>query len=267
MFSQTFTSLAPPSGWLLWLGGAVSLWALYTLVFVQTGLLGWAAGMEAAWANVLPLAILAAAIHAILRAGLMKRGVAVQTVVHLALAPTFALTWYALVIVLEGFQGGWTGNGFAVRPFTGPAFTWQCFQGLVLYATITATCYAIRGGREAASLTIVSSPPLERYLTRSGDEIMPVDVAEIVSITGAQDYSEVATRDGRRHLVRMSLGEFERRLDANRFLRVHRSVIVAFPHLSRAEPAGGGRMLAHLANGDIVQVSRAGSQLLRSFIV
>ena len=65
--------------------------------------------------------------------------------------------------------------------------------------------------------------PLERYLTKAGDEFKPVEVAEIVTIAGAQDYSEVVTTNGARHLVRMSLGEFESRLSATQFIRVHRS--------------------------------------------
>ena len=135
-----------------------------------------------------------------------------------------------------------------------------------MYALVAAVTYAIRGGRGAASVTIVAAPPLERYLTRSGDEMVPISVRDIVSITGAQDYAEVTTLSGR-HLVRMSLAEFERRLDPARFLRVHRSTIVNFDHLARCEPAGGGRMLPHMATGDLIPVSRAGAQVLRSLVV
>ena len=39
------------------------------------------------------------------------------------------------------------------------------------------------------------------------------------SITGADDYAEVATLQGR-HLVRLSLSEFEKSLDGDRFIRV-----------------------------------------------
>ena len=94
----------------------------------------------------------------------------------------------------------------------------------------------------------------------------PVEVRRIVTITGAQDYSEVTTLEGR-HLVRMGLGEFEERLDSHRFIRVHRSAIINFDHLDRLEPAGGGRMIAHMASGDSIEVSRSGAQALRSFIV
>lgn len=260
-------AMPPPSGPVLWAGGSIMLWLFYAFVFTQTTGEPVTAALVDAGANVLPLAALAAATHALLKAQIMPRPVPVQLVSHAGLAIAFATTWYALVLVFLAFFDGLRGHGFTVSGFSGPAFTWQVFQGLILYAAVAATCYAIRGGRQASELTIVTTPPLERYLTRAGEEMVPVNVREIVTITGAQDYAEVATVTGGRHLVRLSLGEFERRLDPGRFLRVHRSTIVNFDHLARAEPAGGGRLLAHMVTGDVVQTSRAGTQLLRRFIV
>ena len=154
-----------------------------------------------------------------------------------------------------------------MQNFSGPAFTWQVFQGLILYALVAAVCYAMRGGRRAAPVTIVDKQPLmDRYLIRDGDEMRPISTAEIVFIGGAQDYAEVRTLSGT-HLVRMSLGELEARLDPKRFIRVHRSTIINFDQLERAEPAGGGRMVAWMATGESVAVSRSGAQLLRSFVV
>lgn len=258
----------PPSIGALWIGGTALLWALYAFVFVQTAGDGLGSAARAALANVLPLALLAAGTRAVLKAYVMPLSPPAQGVAHIGLAVAFATTWYALILVLLAFFAGLGGRGFRVLGFSGPAFTWQVFQGLVLYALVAALCYAVRGGREAATVSFVEAPrPLERYLTRTGDEMRPVEVRDVVAITGAQDYSEVATLDGRRHLVRMSLGEFERRLDAGRFVRVHRSAILNFDHLDRVEPAGGGRMTAHMANGDSVEVSRTGAQALRAFVV
>lgn len=139
----------PPSGLVLWLGGTALLWALYTLVFRQTaGEPVGAAALDAV-ANVLPLALLATATRALLIAHVMPRGVLVQVGAHAGLAVAFATTWYALVLVALAFFTGVQGHGYRVAGFSGPAFTWQVFQGLVLYATVAATCYAIRGGREA----------------------------------------------------------------------------------------------------------------------
>lgn len=257
----------PPSGIQLWLLGSVTLWALYAFVFVQTAAQSPVEAMVAALANVLPLSLLAAGTREVLKGYVMPLGVGAQAASHVGLGIGFATTWYATVIVTLAFFKGLAGGGFDVRGFSGPAFTWQVFQGLIIYALVAAVCYAIRGGREASSVEFVTSPPsLDRYLTRDGDEMRPVEVRRIVTIIGAQDYSEVTTLDGR-HLVRMGLGEFEQRLDSNRFIRVHRSAIINFDHLDRLEPAGGGRMLAHMASGDSVDVSRSGAQALKSFVV
>ena len=283
-----------PSVPTLWLGGTLLLWALYTLVFVQTIPDTWASAANSALANVLPLSLLAAAVHALLKGSVMHWPVWLQAAAHAGLAIGFAVTWYALVLVTLAFFNGLQGLGYGVSGFSGRAFTWQVFQGLVLYAAIAAVCYAVRGGREAANVAIVNMPPaaplaaplaalsaadsalqpthalapppLQRYLTKAGDDMLPVLVRDIVTITGAQDYVEVATLTGR-HLVRMSLAEFERRLDPARFIRVHRSTLINFDHLTKAEPAGGGRMRVYMANGEQVQASRAGAQSLRELIV
>ena len=251
---------------MLWAGAQLLLLLAYALVFAETKAESVGEALADSAVNVVPLALLAAATHAGLRARVMPLGVPAQAAAHALLAPLFAVVWYALIVAGHAVAGALLDGNWTVRRFTGPALTWQLFQGVVLYATVAAVCYAIRGGRQAAPVTIVASPPLERYLTRAGDDIVPVQVRDIVSITGAQDYAEVTTLAGR-HLVRMSLGEFERRLDPARFLRLHRSAIVNFDHLARAESAGGGRMLAHMANGEVVAASRAGAQLLRSFVV
>lgn len=273
MITFTFWTLfsrrvPPPTVLTFWAGGTFLLWLLYTFVFTQTLGESITQAMLDGAASVLPLALLATAMHSLIKAQVMPRSVPVQTMMHAGLAIVFAVTWYALVLVMLAFFTGVQGGGFRVAGFSAVAFTWQVFQGLILYAAIAATCYAVRGGRQAAEVAIVTAPPpLERYLTRTGEEMVPVSVRDIVAITGKQDYSEVQTLDGGRHLVRLSLGEFERRLDAARLLRVHRSAIVNFDHVARVEPAGGGRLLAHMATGEIVQTSRSGTQLLRQFVV
>ena len=260
----------PPTIAALWLSGAGLLWALYTLVFMQTVHASAPSAAVHALANVLPLTLLAVAVRALLRAEVMRRSTPVQLAWHAGLAVAFAYIWYASLILLLALLSGLEGRGYSVFGFTGPALTWQVFQGLILYAAVAAVCYAVSGGREAATVTLVTPPPtlapLVRYLIRNGEEITPVEVADIVAVTGAQDYAEVSTLRGR-HLVRLSLTEFEARLDPAVFVRVHRSAIINLQRLDRAEPAGSGRLLAHMSNGETIQVSRTGAQSLRRFIV
>ena len=257
----------PPSILQLWLAGGILLWLLYALVFWITSASDALKSLVDAAANVVPLVALAAAVHRMLGDAVMRWSAVRQAGLHALLAPLFALTWYSLVSVLLGFLIGIHGGSFQPEGFSGPAATWQLFQGLIIYALIAAVCYAVRGGREAAQITIVDgqSKSLERYLVKDGDGLRPIDVAEIVSITGAQDYSEVTMATGR-HLVRVSLGEFERLLDPARFVRVHRSAIINLDFLKLAEPVGGGRMVARMADGADVQVSRAGATALRELV-
>lgn len=242
------------------------LWCLYAVVFATTMTLPLAAAMLAALANVVPLIGLAMATRKLLRVQEASPSFAARAVRQVAFAVGFASLWYGGILVLSAFLRGLAGHGFAVHGFSAIAFTWQVFQGLAIYALVAVTAGRARLRDEAAEPRDADNRPLRRYLTRAGKVIRPVNVDEIVMIAGAQDYSEVTTRDGR-HLVRLSLGEFERRLDPGQFFRIHRSALINLEHLERLEPAGGGRMTAHLSTGESVEVSRSGAQLLRSFMV
>lgn len=260
------TTLPPPSALTLWLCGSAGVWAMYLAVFLQVpgGSLGDAA--ITALANVAPLALLAAGAHLLIKRQVMRFSVPAQIIAHVVIGSAFAAAWFTLVTLVLALIGAASGGGFDLAGFTGGAFIWQNLQGLVLYWALAATTYAVRGGRAAAPVKILSAPPLERYLTRKGDDIAPVNVRDIIMIAGAQDYAEVTTLIDT-HLVRMSLGEFEQRLDPQRFIRVHRSRIINIDHLDYAEPAGGGRLVARMTDGTAVPLSRTGSQALRSLIV
>jgi DNA-binding LytR/AlgR family response regulator len=258
----------PPSVAQLWVGGTLLLWFIYTAVITTALAEPITASALDALASVIPLAALSALVHALLRSVVMHRPPSVQAIAHIGLAFAFAITWYALVVILLAFLSGLRGQSFTIAAFSRPAFAWQVFQGLMLYATVAAVCYAVRGGRTTANVAIVPSmPTMQRYLTRAGDEIVPINVRDIVSINGAQDYAEVKTRDGRRHLVRMSLQEFEGRLDSQRFMRIHRSTIINFDLLTKIEPAGAGRALIHMVDGDLFTTSRTGYKSLRGLMV
>ncbi|PLK22414.1 LytTR family transcriptional regulator [Porphyrobacter sp. TH134] len=265
--AQPGEPLPPPSALTLWLCASAGVWAMYLLVFLQVPGNSLEDCAIYALINVAPLTVLAAGVHWMNKRYLMQWSVAAQIIGHIAAGALFAVAWFALVTFLLEVRSAYiSGGALTFAGFTDGAFIWQALQGLVLYWAVAATTYAVRGGRSAAPVTIVSAPPLERYLTRKGDEIAPVNVRDIIMIAGAQDYAEVTTPTDT-HLVRMSLSEFEQRLDPQRFIRVHRSRIINIDHLDYAEPAGGGRLIARMTNGTSVPLSRTGSQALRSLIV
>lgn len=223
--------------------------------------------------NLLPLLILAAAARAILQRYVIGAALARQLAAHLLLASAFTMLWYWLLMVLMGVRSGGSFTEFVVRAFfPSPVFAWQILQGVAAYSLVAALTY-MRAHTDLPSFLLPAAATdqrkdtsLTRYFIRRGDDIYPVDVSQIVSIVGADDYAEVATLDGR-HLVRTTLAEFEASLDPANFLRIHRSRIVNLHQIARAEPAGDGRMLLHMQDGEMVQTSRGGAKLLRERVI
>lgn len=224
--------------------------------------------------NTATLVLLAVAVRALLKTYVASRSAYLQLLAHAVLALLFSILWYWLLLVVTGMQHAESTTQFSVEAFlTGGDLVWQLIQGVSFYSLIALVTHVQAQNRapmSEGSATIPperpSEPTLSRYLIRKGEEIHPVDVTQIVSITGADDYVEVATTGGH-HLVRMRLAEFEQALRSNSFLRVHRSSIVNIDRLVRAEPAGGGRMLLHMENGESVAASRAGAKLLRDRVI
>jgi hypothetical protein len=246
----------------------------YFIVFLVSGRGGVLESALSSLRNLLPLALLTAAVRPIVTRYVIRLSPVPALAAHASLALLFAVLWYWLLMVLIGLSSGRSATSFNVEPvFPSSAFAWQMLQGVTVYSLIAALTY-LRARPELPSLVLAADPapaegkepPLGRYFIRQGEDIHPIDVSRIVSITGADDYAEVATLEGR-HLVRMTLAEFEATLPPGSFIRAHRSRIVNVDRILRAEPAGGGRMLLHMENGEMIQASRAGSRLLRDRLI
>lgn len=213
------------------------------------------------------LNVLTAWLTGILFAVLLKRivpqvGPTMLLFTHLLAAILFAFGWYIFNITLQGWAAGSLVDGAQIRPFRGPAFLWQLFQGFAVYGALAGLVHVAlkRAPEEAKGARLP-----ERLLLKSGDEMVPIEPGEIVAIIAADDYSEVRTARGN-HLVRKRLGEFEDELPRN-FVRVHRSAMVNLDRVVRAEPAGGGRITVHLENSEPVMASRSGAKLLREHVI
>jgi hypothetical protein len=219
-------------------------------------------------ANLVPVAVLGLATRYLVRRHLMARPPHVQIACHLALAVVFALLWYWALMVLLGLQAGHSWTSFEVRPiFAFRAIAWMLLQGLTFYALVVALTYLeARPSAASTAPAEANAPPVSRYFIKDADSIRPVDACQIISIRGAGDYAEVTTANGR-HLARRTLADFQAMLEAERFLRVHRAAIVNLERIARAEPAGDGRMLIHMENGEAIQTSRAGAKLLRAHVI
>ncbi|NKB68583.1 MAG: response regulator [Candidatus Latescibacteria bacterium] len=101
---------------------------------------------------------------------------------------------------------------------------------------------------------------------RAGGRIIRIATAAILWIEAAGDYAQLHTA-GRSHLCGLGLGALEKRLDPGRFIRVHRSAIIALEALDFLDSDGEGGLVATLTNGAQVKVSRSQAARLRDLLV
>lgn len=121
--------------------------------------------------------------------------------------------------------------------------------------------------RLLALLARARSPAhLERLLVRVGERIVPIDTGEIVWIEASGDYTRLHTR-GKGYLCSLGIGALEERLDPARFLRVHRSAIVALSAIEHVASDGAGGFEATMCDRSRVRVSRSYAPRIRDLIV
>ena len=106
--------------------------------------------------------------------------------------------------------------------------------------------------------------PVEQLFVRDGRRMQRVDVATIVRVEAADDYSCVVTNDGSRLLVNVRMKAMESRLDPTRFVRVHRSTIVSINHIEEVVNVGSGRAELRMQDGSRWAASRSGLERLRA---
>lgn len=261
---------APANGVVFALACAVVVLAAYAVTLGAARSLTPLQAFVGAAANTIPTVLFGLAAYWVVRTWLAGRSLLVQIPGHLITGGLFSLLTYWLITVMLGVAGAASIVEFSVRPFPHPASWWQLLQNLTTYGIIATLGY-LHARPASAAVTLPGAAdappqPLSRYFIKSGDDFIPMDVDKIVSIAGADDYSEVATLEGK-HLARMTLTEFERALDPARFIRIHRSRIINVQHVQRAESAGGGRLLVHMENGESIPASRSGSKRLREMLI
>ena len=98
--------------------------------------------------------------------------------------------------------------------------------------------------------------PLERLVVKSGGRVYFVRTEDIDWIEAAGNY--VRLHVGKEaHLLRESMAGLEARLDAGRFLRIHRSTIVNIEHIRELQPAFHGDYAVILRDGTQLTLSRS----------
>ncbi len=115
---------------------------------------------------------------------------------------------------------------------------------------------------EGASERTGTAEPLTRFFVRDRGKLVLLWTREIERLEADDDYVRVFAK-GRAHLVYLTLSDFERRLDPQRFVRIHRTHLVNLDFVSHLSPIDGGRIEVLMRDGTRLEASRTRSRELR----
>lgn len=125
--------------------------------------------------------------------------------------------------------------------------------------------------RESLSKLSVERPAapatsfVKRLVVRETQRIRIVDVDSIVWVEADRNYCVLHCREGR-FSHRTTVSELEQQLDPDRFVRVHRSAIVAIAEIQELLPAFRGEYLVVLRDGTRLRWSGGYREALKRFL-
>ena len=126
----------------------------------------------------------------------------------------------------------------------------------LLHSAATAPTDAPEGLPAPPPSAPAAPPSLHRIAVPRRNEIELVPVTEVLYFEAEGAYVKVHTAE-RAHLIRERMKTLERRLSPDRFCRIHRSTIVNLEQVKALEPTDPGDVVARLATGKRLRVSRS----------
>jgi len=117
------------------------------------------------------------------------------------------------------------------------------------------------GKRVEDMLASRGGEPVERLVARLGDRstVIPIDDIDWIE---AQDYCAAVHVGDATHVVRHTLAALEQRLDARRFVRIHRSAVVNVARIRELHHADANELVVVLTSGTRLPVSRRRREVL-----
>ncbi|WP_134090806.1 LytTR family DNA-binding domain-containing protein [Olivibacter sp. XZL3] len=113
--------------------------------------------------------------------------------------------------------------------------------------------------------TISPSPSLERIVVKTGNKINVIAADNLICLEADDDYVHLHTTTGS-YLKNKTMAFFEKELDPNIFVRIHRSYIVRIDSIVRLEAFEKESHIAILSNNMKVNVSKSGYSKLKQVL-
>jgi two-component system response regulator AlgR len=118
-----------------------------------------------------------------------------------------------------------------------------------------AIARAVEAAGRAAAAPATPSRWIEEFWVPHRSEMIRLAAGDIDRIDAERDYMRL-TVGGRSYLIHQTISDLERRLDPDRFIRLHRSTIVRRDRIAKLRHDGLGVWHAELADGDLVRIGR-----------
>ncbi|MDF1576380.1 MAG: LytTR family DNA-binding domain-containing protein [Bacteroidales bacterium] len=103
---------------------------------------------------------------------------------------------------------------------------------------------------------------LHRVVIKKSGKIHVISTADINFLEAQDDYVLIYTDEGK-YLKQQTMKYYEKHLDSQQFVRVHRSYIANIARIERIEPYEKNNFILILKDGSKVPVSRSGMQVLK----
>jgi two-component system LytT family response regulator len=120
----------------------------------------------------------------------------------------------------------------------------------------------------AAELSRAARPPqefLQRIVVKDGARVHIIPVDRLDYAEAQDDYVSLHSQ-GKSYLKEQTISSLEAALDPQRFVRIHRSIVVNLERVAKIEPYAKDSRVAVLSDGAQLPVSRAGYERLRSLL-
>ncbi len=101
-----------------------------------------------------------------------------------------------------------------------------------------------------------ATAPMQKLAIKDGTRVLRIDIDSIRWIDAAGDYMCIHAGE-ETHVLRGTMHDLERRLDAKRFARVHRSTIVNLERVKEMRPHLNGEYFLVLDSGHELKLSRS----------
>ncbi|MBZ5607437.1 MAG: protein kinase [Acidobacteriia bacterium] len=120
----------------------------------------------------------------------------------------------------------------------------------------------------AAELSREARPPQQysqRIVVKDGVRVHIIPVEALDYAEAQDDYVSLHSK-GKSYLKQQTISSLEAALDPQRFVRIHRSIVVNLERVAKIEPYAKDSRVAVLSDGTQVPVSRAGYERLRALL-